>query len=509
MNTEHSGGPHRANFRAIRALPLLAAAFIAAMALPMSSVASTQATATALESQPAPRTLRMASRNLSLPVLALPVSGRDVDTIIFIQNIANRRVDVDIDLIRRGEETPAVRLHRELAARALLAFRGSDHVADGFIGAATITSKRPVVAIVVVGPRGGPTGTAIAYNPTHAGGSLILDQNRHGKGFVTFPQLFNFENRQVLASLFANDANNNGLGRFDATLKPGGNWIQSFGEVFPTGGSKQPLSIFNAVAPADRVASGAIIQDTKTGDMYWNPATFPHAAGQRIILPRLVNFGRDTSTLFVHNHGATTAEVHVTRHMGGGTSDHLFELAANELSITEFVPDNVSPDETPWIEVHGKGLRGAEDPLLSAVLTTDQTPAGRTVDAATGSSRVKSGNFHTLVPSWTEDYGAHKRAVAFRATASDSSLVTFCALNVGPKTARVKVVVRDADGKKMFSKTVDVGANETAVVPFPSRVQGENLYVDAKISKSGPVFTYLLEDRDTGETNYIPGIALK
>jgi len=24
-----------------------------------------------------------------------------------------------------------------------------------------------------------------------------------------------------------------------------------------------------------------------------------------------------------------------------------------------------------------------------------------------------------------------------------------------------------------------------------------------------PVFTYLLEDRDTGETNYIPGIALK
>ncbi len=58
-----------------------------------------------------------------------------------------------------------------------------------------------------------------------------------------------------------------------------------------------------------------------------------------------------------------------------------------------------------------------------------------------------------------------------------------------------------------------VEPNQTASVQFPSRLasrgQVDDLYVDAKISRSGPVFTYLLEERDTGEINYIPGIALK
>ncbi len=276
----------------------------------------------------------------------------------------------------------------------------------------------------------------------------------------------------------------------------------------------QPLSIFNAVAPTDKVGSGAIIQDTKTGDMYWNPATFQHIAGQRIILPRLVNFNGETSTLFVQNHGATAVNVHVTRHTGPAQSTTTdFPLILNELMIIEDFGGHDDPggDFLPWVEIFGttNGLRGAEDAFLSAVLTTDQTPPGRIASADSGARGVKSGNFHTLVPSWTEEYGANKRAVAFGATASDSSTVSFCALNIGPKPARVKVVVRDADGKRVFSKAVDVGANETVDVPFPSRVQGENLYVDAKISKSGPVFTYLREERDTGETNYIPGIALK
>lgn len=518
VNTEHELRPAPDRSRTARMLPLAAAALSVTIALPMFGVENPQTrSTTARHGGEQQRTVRMASRKLSVPmVIGLPV-GRNVDAIIRIQNIANRSVDVDIDLIRRGEEEPEVSLQRQLAARALLALRGSDHLPDGFIGAATITSKKPVVAIVEVGPRDGPTGTAVAYNPTHAGGSSILTQNRHGKGFRSYPQLFNFENRQVVASLFANDGNNNGLGRFDATLKPGGNWIQSFGDVFPTGASKQPLSIFNAVAPADKVGSGVLIQDTKTRDWFWNPATFPHIGGQRIILPRVPTLNNETSTLFVQNHGATAADVHVTRHTGPGESaDINFFLGPNGLMIIDDFgfdgsDDSDSADILPWVEVHGttNGLRGAEDAFLSAVVTTDQTAPVRIAGADPVHRGVESGKFHTLVPSWTEEYGANKRAVAFGATASDSSTVSFCALNVGPKAARIKVVVRDGDGNRVFSKTVDVGANETVDVPFPSRVQGENLSVDAKISKSGPVFTYLREERDTGETNYIPGIALK
>ena len=143
------------------------------------------------------------------------------------------------------------------------------------------------------------------------------------------------------------------------------------------------------------------------------------------------------------------------------------------------------------------------------MVTTDQEPASGSIGSSPRLGNVTAGNFHTLVPGWTDDYAASKRAVALGAVASDSSTVTFCALNVGPKTARIKVVVRRSDGSRVYSKTISVGPNQTVDVPFPNRAKGDDLYVDARISSSGPVFTYLLEERDTGEINYIPGIAVK
>ncbi len=214
VNTEqdHAGGPSGLSSRGRIAgsLPSLAAATVLVMALPMSTVANPQAGPPVRDARQTPRAYRMASRQLMLPGIVGRHSGHDVNMIARILNVANREIDIAIELIERDEKTPAVILRHKLARRALLAIHGDRELDPGFIGAMTISSNKPVVAIVNLGPRLGPTGTAIGYNPTHAGGSSILTQNRHGKGFMTFSQLVNFERQEVSANLFGNDGNNNG-----------------------------------------------------------------------------------------------------------------------------------------------------------------------------------------------------------------------------------------------------------------------------------------------------------
>ncbi len=485
---------------------------------PMPGAASPQAAPSVTLASSPPTAARMLATRQHAAVIIGEYSGHDINTLVSMLNPLNRAVSIEIRLIALGETDPALTLARTLGIREFGLIDARKELGDSFEGAVTISSDRRIAAIVSQAVDGGPSGSAVPYNNAHLGGSSVLTELRHGKGLRTFRGLFNDDDVQVLVRQFLNNSGNQSVGGpVDTLLPPRSNSIQLIGELFPIKpGTKQPAFLASIVADNQNVAAGAIIMDEKTGDTYTSPAIFPHIAGQRIVLPRFANSDGESSTLTVQNHGATAADVHVTRHTGPAQSTRTtFPLDPNELIIIDGFGgnDDITSDFQPWAELHGESLRGAEDAFLSAVVISDQKPAGRSADTDPGVSRVKSGRYHTLVPSWTEEYAANKRAVAMGATLSDSSAVTFYALNVGPKAARVKAVVRNGQGDRVFSKTVTVESNQTASVPFPSRLarrgQVDDLYVDAKISRSGPVFTYLLERRDTGEINYIPGIALK
>ncbi len=497
-------------------------ALAAALALVLGSsttapiLGATSPEAALVVTQPSSSTMaaRLLATRQHAPVLIGELLEHDTNTLIRLLNSLKRPVDVELRFTRSGETTPTHVLRRILARRELEMVNGRREIGGNFRGAVTISSDRPIAAIVNLIADGGPRSSVVPYNNAHLGGSSILTELRHGKGFRTLRGIFNEDDLQVLVSQFMNNSGNQSVGgRVDTLLAARGNSLQLINELFPVKpGTKQPATQFNGVPANRNVAAGAVILDETTGDTYINSAIFRHIMGQRIVLPHISG----GSTITVQDHGAANVAALLRAHTGAAEfSETRFDLEPNEIHIIDnFIGGDVQgKDNLPWFEIYGNGLRGPADAFLSAVLISDQTPAGRSADTNPGASRVKSGRFHTLVPSWTEEYAANKRAVAMVATLSDGSSVTFYALNVGPETARVKAVVRNGDGNRVFSKAVTVDPDQQIAIPFPSRLasrgQVEDLYVDAKISRSGPVFTHLLEEFDTGEVNYIPGIAVK
>ena len=515
MNSERGRSAVRTGHAwAAGAYPSLAGASILAIVLPLLGMAIPRADMAVAVSPASPGALRMVSKELSTPMIVGRRSGNDLNSVVRILNILNREVDVELQLIRSGEAAPTLVLQHRLGKRELLSIDGSsvlggnNRLADRFTGAATISSDTPIAATFSLSANddGGLTGPAYAKPPA---GSSVLTQILGGD-FETLFQLISFQIVPVQFGGFFNNDQNVALGNVNGQLGAGGNSTRWVGDVLPNPVAEGSLSMF--AATNGQVGAGSFVLDPESSDWHWSPAVRPGNAGKDFFLPAPPDRQGQGTGVIIQNHSAMPAELLLKKVDGAGNSaEQTIEVPANQMVDVDDDLFKGLDFVAPRRNYVGARLRfrGSEEPFISAVVTTDQRPASRSVASSPHRRGITAGNYHTLVPGWTDDYAASKRAVAMGAIASDSSTVTFCALNIGPKTARIKVVVRRADGSRVFSTTINVGPNQTVDVPFPRRAKGDDLYVDARISKSGPVFTYLLEERDTGEINYIPGIAVK